>query len=330
MPKGTTADETSGGVIEGIGSVELTQKSVQAVPPRGSTSASACTISRLDKVKRVAVVADATSSGYFFPHWHCYYGGQFGAKALNVITYRGQRSLFDRFPLGSLIEEMDGYDDVRRALRISSYVAQLLKENDVVIRCDIDEFLVPAPQLRASLSEYIEILNAPYVTAIGLDLVEAPGDKSLDLSRPLLTQRPWCVETSSLSKTAIVTRDAGTIVWAAGFHSATVVPRFDNLYLLHMKFADVKGRIAWFATMRAQLAPGSETYAYYDGGKAKIEGYAAHLNSFPRVEGADPSSNTLFRRRFAASVIRNPLNGIFQGDFVTDHRQVRHNSRGVF
>ena len=170
---------------------------------------------------------------------------------------------------------------------------------------------------------------AAYVTAVGVDLVETPQEASLDLSRPLLPQRPWCVETASLSKTAIVARGAGPIVWAPGFHAATVAPSFDDLLLLHMKFADIKGRVAWFAAMLGNLSAGSSTYEYYSAGKAKIEGFAAHLNSFPKVEDADPCSDTAFRERFMATVTQNPVNGIWQGDFEVDRRRIRHRIEGL-
>lgn len=280
--------------------------------------------------KNVAVITDATSSGYFFPIWYRYYGNLFGPQSLNVVTYQGMRALFDGFPVGSLIEEADRYDDDLRATRITKYVANLLERHDVVVRCDVDEFLVPAPRRGGSLKDYVERLDQTYVTAIGLDLIETPEDETLDFDRPLLAQRPWCVETSSLSKTAIVARQAGPVVWAPGFHAATVRPRFDDLYLLHMKFADVKGRVTWFANMRDKLVPGSKTYDYYDAGKAKIEGFAKHLNTFPRMDEADPYTDTSFREHFLETVTRNPVNGIWQGVFDVDHRQIRHRVDGLF
>ena len=278
-------------------------------------------------MKKIAVITDAVSSQYFFPIWHRYYGTQFGFEALNVVTYRSHAPALHPFVVGKTIVFEEAYNEERRAAMISQCVDELLQVNDVVIRCDVDEFLVPAPTGQ-SLYDYVSNLDKDYVTAIGLDVIELPDDSALDFDKPVLPQRPWCVETTSLSKTSIMTKNVRSPKWAAGFHAANLEPNFNDIYLLHTKFADVQGRVAWFSNMCEKLEKGTAAYRYYDNGSSKIKGFAAHLASLPRcpdVKLLDPSP---FRERFLASVTRNEVNGIWQGDFTVDNRLLRHGVSG--
>lgn len=270
--------------------------------------------------KTVAVLTDATSAGYLFPHWVRYYAGEFGVAKLHAMTYRGLGSAFADLGLGSVVEFDRFYDDEFRATAISEKVSALLQTNDVVIRCDVDEFLVPDRRKHGSLAAYVENLEHPYVTAIGLDVVETADDAQLDLrASSLLDQRQWCIRTAALNKTAVV---AQPLVWAAGFHAANMRPYFDDLYLLHLKFADIQGRIAWFTDMLDKVRPGSNEYVYYADGRAKLESYAKWLNSRPRDNDPLALYDRGFLDHFMQSVSCNPENGIWQGDFCVDGKLI--------
>src|SRR5271166_2073990 len=104
-------------------------------------------------MKKVAVVADATSAEFFFPFWHRYYASQFGAANLHVVTYAGMKPLFSRVELGDLWEVSAKYDDTLRVGVIADLISALLRSHDVVLRCDVDEFLVPDPAAYANLAE---------------------------------------------------------------------------------------------------------------------------------------------------------------------------------
>ncbi len=272
--------------------------------------------------KRVAVITDATSSGHLFPHWHRYYGGQFGAANLHVVTYAGLRGSFDGLELGDVEELPSQYDDVLRAAHISKRVMDLLENHDVVVRCDVDEFLIPDPDKHVSLAAYVDGLTRPYVTAIGLDLVEVEGDPPLVLDgRPLLAQREWCVRTAALNKTAVT---SVPMTWSLGFHASTVSPVFEDLYLVHTKFADVRGRVAWFAEMLERVGPGTTEYQYYNDGKAKIEGFQRWLCKLDRKPDPAFLKDTAFLEQFLKTVYCNPVNGIYQGEFLIDRSLTKH------
>lgn len=272
--------------------------------------------------KRVAVITDATASGYLFPHWHRYYAAQFGAENLHVVTYAGLGPAFADVRLGSLEELPFLYDDGLRPGHIAARVAALLQTHDVVLRCDVDEFLIPDPRRHASLAAYVEGLALPYVTARGVDLVEMPDDPPLILDgRPLLGQRHWGVRTASLNKTALTTVP---LAWGPGFHAANVRPVFDYLYLIHTKFADVKGRVAWFEAMLAKVRPGSSEAEYYADGRAKLEGFVKWLWKLERKDQSIQAA-VAFDIEFLKTVRKSSIDEIYQGDFTVEHALHRLN-----
>lgn len=264
--------------------------------------------------KRVAVITDATSSGFFFRKWHDYYGRAFGRSSLYVLTYAGLRGAFQDIELGGIWEAPHRYSDPLRCRLISSLVAALLSSHDVVVRCDVDEFLVPDPRRHAGLPDYIEQLELPYVTACGVDVIEDVADPALDCARPILgNQRRTGIRSSSLNKTSITTVP---LAWAEGFHAANVMPLLDDLYLFHMKFADIKGRIAWFAHMADAVGHAGREGSYFSIDQQSMLGLQTSLLRYPRIAGWRALAEEDFDQRYLATVTRNPKNGIYVGDFM--------------
>jgi hypothetical protein len=265
--------------------------------------------------RTVAVVTDATSAGFWFPKWHDYYGRLFGARNLHVLTYEGQRPAFDGVVLGGVWDVPLAYSDTKRTEIIAGLVNLLLLTHDIVIRCDVDEFLVPDLRRYRSLRDYVEALERPYVTAFGIDIFESTADPPLDMNRPVVhVQRRRAVVQSALHKTAI-TRIP--IAWAPGFHGASVAPVFDGLFLLHTKFADMAGRAAWFRGMKSRLPEGSAEYAYFSFTEEQLRGHKAWLNQKRYApEGWAEISDPMATARFLETVTRSET-GIHQGEFMT-------------
>ncbi len=263
------------------------------------------------RVKKTAVITDATSAEFFFPLWHRYYGGQFGSANLHVVTYEGLKPLFAGFELGNVWEINAKYDDMLRAGVISDLVGILLRSYDVVLRCDVDEFLVPDRTHGHQLKDFVEHNEQPYVTACGIDVVELADDSPLDLSKPVFGgQRCYGIRSAALNKTALITMP---VRWAAGFHGASVPPRFGGLYNLHLKFADLKSRIAWHEQMLSGIEPGTKAYEYFAVGADHLIAVQKFFAALPR-NGQE--SQDEFDARYMASVSRNDRNGIFQGEFI--------------
>jgi hypothetical protein len=262
-------------------------------------------------VKKVAVITDAVSPDFFFPAWHRYYGGLFGTANLHVVTYRGLRDAFSGIALGNLWNVDAAYDDTLRIGVIEDLIAALLRSHDVVIRCDVDEFLLPDPRHFADLADFIERNDLPYVTAQGIDVIELAEDAPLDLDAPIFgVQRHYGVRAAALNKTCVTTIP---LRWAEGFHGANVPPRFAGLYNLHLKFADLKKRIAWDQTMVQGLVPGSKAHQYFSVGIEHLTSVQKFLSSRPK---GGTETQAAFDARFLETVGHNPANDIHQGQFL--------------
>ena len=242
--------------------------------------------------KRVAILTDATSPGESFPYWLRYYAEQFGSENLFVVTYRALGPLFQTFKIGGLLElEFDYSNDVRRTI-LTQLADEMLKKYDVVVRCDVDEFLIANPLLFDCLSAYVDALDVPHVTAFGMDIFQDIDEPALQMDgRPLLAQRRYCVATTSLCKTAIVTKP---VAWSIGFHYSDAPPHLANLFLLHMKFADVGRRVTWFDHMRSLSGKGSFEDERFADGAYKLEPVRRHMISLPRRPGWSNFVDTSF------------------------------------
>src|SRR3954469_15184174 len=105
---------------------------------------------------KIAVVTDAVSADAYFPVWYAYYGKQFGARNIYVFTYAPNAAAFSGVQLGGVQLIDDHYNDDLRKEAITAFVCGLLETYEMVIRVDVDEFLVPDPLEFASLAERLE------------------------------------------------------------------------------------------------------------------------------------------------------------------------------
>ena len=263
---------------------------------------------------RVAVVTDSISDEFFFPLWRRYYGGLFGDSALHVVAYdRGAR--FADPALGGVLRLPVGYEDGLRAKVISDYVAMLLHTHDVVVRVDVDEFLVADPRAFPSLRHLIEATDRPHLTARGFDVIQTMAEPPMHAG-PVLAQRRWAYPNSALNKTSIVRRG---LTWIPGFHWCNAVPVFGPLFMLHLKRIDMAAQMHWGATMTDNIAANSqvgvEIKDYYRPSHEALIRYHVGVSERPRLEGIEAWYRHAFQREFEESVVLDPASGLHVGSF---------------
>ena len=241
-------------------------------------------------MKKICVISDATSPDFWFPLWYQYYSKQFGSSALHLVTYEGLSHRFRKYELGGLTELPCAYNDVLRSRVISAAVNTLLYTHDIVIRCDVDEFLIANPKKFLSLNAYLQQINKKYVTAVGFDVVESPLETEINFDLPILgKQRRVAMIHPALHKTSLVTVPA---YWGPGFHGSSLYPSFDELFLAHFKFANVSERVRWHSHMLdTSLKGGSET-EYFSNGELRLKGYRDGVLKRDRMEGWDALSSS--------------------------------------
>ncbi len=267
---------------------------------------------------RVGVVTDAVSSRFVFPVWHRYYAAQFGAENLFVVTYAGCGAGFRDLRLGGLIELPVGYEDHTRLAAITPLVTSLLACYDVVIRVDADEFLVVDPRVAPSLAAFVEAMEQPYLTARGFDVIQLPGEPALPevAAGAILQHRAAAYPNTALNKTAIVRTP---VAWAAGFHSASVFPRFGALFMLHMKRLDIGWQMAWFREMTDNIAGNPKVEQmfkdYYAPDLARITAYHRDVAVRPHVGGIDAWYRNGLMREFVENIRFTPGDGIYHSTY---------------
>ena len=273
-------------------------------------------------MKKIAVVTVAVSEQNWFKKWHQYYGQAVGEKNLFVLTVKGGAYRFAGFSLGKVLDLPHQFDDLLVAHSTSDFVGALFSDYDIVVRVDVDEFLVPDPRIYVGLRDYLERMTLAYVTAFGLDLFERIGEAPVDMELPLLgEQRRSVVISPALHKTSVT---SVPIRWAPGFHSATVPPVFDDLYLIHVKLADIATRLAHTAGIVATTPEGTPEHRYHAAAFAMADKLRATLTHRILTEPKEAWGELLVagvRQRFLNSVTsgNGQFGAIFQGDFKSGY-----------
>ena len=171
----------------------------------------------------------------------------------------------------------------------------MLERYDVIVRCDADEFLIANPLLFGSLSAYVDALDVPHVTALGLDIFQDTDEPALEDgwqhsagAKTLLRRRYLTLQDGHRHE---------AVAWSIGFHFSDASPHLANLLLLHMKFADVGRRVTWFDHMRSVSAKGSFEDKRFAGGDYKLEPVRRHMANLPRRQGWSAFLDTGFVER---------------------------------
>jgi hypothetical protein len=267
--------------------------------------------------KRVAVISDTISTDKLFWVWYNYYSMLFGANNLYLVTYRGLSHHFANIELGGLWEVPENYNDPVRTRVITSLIGALLRSYDCVVRADIDEMLVPDPRRSADLGAYIESLDRPYMTARGLEVMEGYDEPALNVATPILVQqRKFSFRSSSLNKTCITSIP---LDWGSGFHGCSVYPVLDDLYLFHIKYTDVQGRLDWFADLSASAPGNEEVRRYCQSGIQNLQQMRATVLGRELLRGWDNFADPTFDSGFLDTV-RYGKTGIYQGSFSHEQK----------
>ncbi len=258
---------------------------------------------------KVAVVTDALSPGFFFPLWYNYYGCHFGEKNLHVATLSGKAHEFDGFALGSVTEISESYDDNYRLRSITDLVSKLLLDNDFVIRVDCDEFLVAKPEAYRNIRDYIDGLEIPYVTSRGFEIFQHDDDGPLDVNEKiLLKQRKYALAATALNKPSIT---SVPLRWNRGFHHCNHGPLFDQVFLFHLKRADLQWQLDWNRLVAPQIVTDEGIRAYYETPEQQLRQYHKSWSQKRTEVGENVLYRAAFNDEFLNLVIYNERSGTF-------------------
>lgn len=200
---------------------------------------------------QVAVLTMVRDEGPMLRRWVEHHAALVGLD--NLVVLDDQTSDGSTDGLGCTVHRLPAYDGERfepvRMQLTSGLATALLVVYDYVVLLDADELLVTAPE-HDTLGDLLAARDYPEVLgAVALNLVHAPGEAPLDLSRALLDQREFAVFTPLMCKPVLKRVPAP---WVRASHGIRAPYTIDpDLFLLHLKFAD-RDRLAEIAGRRHQ------------------------------------------------------------------------------
>jgi hypothetical protein len=195
-------------------------------------------------MKKICAVTMARNDEFFLNRWVAYYGKILGEE--NLYMYLDGTDQTPPSGAGKAnvsIVEKKGYHVVdaekQRLAFLSDRAKELLKEYDLVIGCDADEFLTVDPDTKMTLAEYLsQIKIKTSVSGLGLDFGQhLATEQPLDKSKPFLEQRSYALLSTRYTKTSVISKP---VRWGSGFHRINGHNYHidKNLYLLHFGNAD--------------------------------------------------------------------------------------------
>ena len=188
----------------------------------------------------------ARDDEFFLSRWIAYYGKNLGTENLYIILDGTDQKIpensgnahifkFEHIPMSR------SNGDKYRISKLSELAHELLKNYDIVIGCDSDEFLIVDPNTKQTLSEYLSNKKIhTTLSGLGLDIGQNMNNEhELDIDAPFLYQREYALLSTRYTKPVIINKP---VHWGSGFHSIKHHNfHIDkNLYLLHFGAIDMK------------------------------------------------------------------------------------------
>ena len=221
---------------------------------------------------------------FFAPIWARHYGREVGAEHCYLLDHGSTDGSTRNLPVHVLPRSRTVRDEAARVDTVSAAVAELLERYDAVVHVDVDELLLADPRRFASLADYA--LAAPdVVTAFGLELQHLPGEEAaLDPGRPIGAQRRWVRFAAAMCKPALVRRP---VRWSPGFHSSDAPLALDMLYLVHLRYVDLRAALCRLAATRVMAAVEPSSNAHHRVTDADFAAMVHAVAALPR-EDAEP------------------------------------------
>lgn len=198
---------------------------------------------------KIAALTMLRNDEFFLARWVDYYGKALGRENLFVF-FDGLDQQVPPFCEGVHVlkcehrnlERLAG--DRHRIDFLSGEAEKLFAVYDMVIGTDVDEFLVPDPELGLSLAEILSTADRSWtsVSGLGIDVGQIIGEEGpVSSDAPLLSQRSRAFLNTRYTKASVLLKPAR---WGSGFHRVRghnfhILP---GLFLFHFGSCDL-GRI---------------------------------------------------------------------------------------
>lgn len=236
----------------------------------------------------LAVITMVYNEKRKLPIWLGHYGANVGIEHCYVVDHgTDDGSTRNLFGASRISLDRSPQDNDRRTRFISELSSALLGYYKRVVYVDADELLVADPARYANLADYAEQMNEDAVTSIGMEIVHGAGESALDDNLPTGAQRGTALFSSSMCKTNMIGRKVN---WAPGWHSHDGAPRFDDLYLFHLRHADLDQAIERLHITRGMAWVHERAGLHQRVDDDSMVGLVRQFGSRPLLEGVDMST----------------------------------------
>lgn len=199
---------------------------------------------------KLAAVTMVYNEPEYLPIWLRHYGRHVGLENCFIIDHGSDDGSTRGLQQCNVVRiPRSPYDPQVQSVFNSKFCSSLLCWYERVLYSDVDEILMPDPNVAATLRDYCTLDIPDVVTAIGLNIIHIPNaEPRLNLDSPITAQRSWVLACASMCKPLLTNRD---IRWVGGSHSADAQVSFDQLYMFHLRWFDFELGKARLARTRA-------------------------------------------------------------------------------
>ncbi len=147
--------------------------------------------------------------------WLAYYSRHFAPEDIYVLDHDSDDGSTDRPGFNRIPVSNPEFDNVWQLEKVQDMQEKLLEDYDTVLFTDVDEIVVPHPDL-GDLAEYMNTFEEDFVNCAGHEIIHLPDrEPALDFDRPILEQRGYWFENAAYSKAVLVSQPSK---WEPGFH----------------------------------------------------------------------------------------------------------------
>jgi len=200
----------------------------------------------MKNLKKIAVITMERNDEFFLSRWVDYYGKNFGIENLYIFIDGTDQKIPKNASKAHIIKLQHtnlsrSKGDKYRIQKISDLAHKLLDKYDIVIGCDVDEFLIVDPKTKQNIHQYLSTKKIPTtLSGLGLDVGQHLNkEKTINKRLPFLVQRQYALLSTRYTKPVVINKK---VSWGSGFHSI-LHHNFHidkNLYLLHFGSVDIK------------------------------------------------------------------------------------------
>ncbi len=202
------------------------------------------------RLPRVAAVTMTYNESELLPIWLRHNARQVGLENCFVVDHGSDDGSTDQIsPANRIRIPRSPYDAHKQSAWNTDFCSSLLHWYDYVIYSDVDEIIVADPKIAPTITEFCRRQLPPVLNVIGLNVQHLVGqEQGIDLTRPILQQRPYVFFCSPMCKPLLIRRK---VVWSPGSHSADAPVEFDHLYAFHLRWFDLPEGLRRLARTRS-------------------------------------------------------------------------------